>query len=138
MASTIPIVNYLRLDGGEPQLVSTDCQTCGARYLGTRIACAKCGGRKFAEHVLANAGTIGSFTIIHRAPRGVATPFVSALVDLTDGFTIKANIIDCPADPEHVRLGLRVQLRTFELASDDEGTTAIGFGFAPASSGETA
>jgi uncharacterized OB-fold protein len=138
VAATIPIVNYLRLGDTGPRLLSTDCTTCGARYLGTRIACARCGGREFGERPLADTGTIGSFTIIHRAPRGVVTPFVSALVDLADGFTIKANIIDCPADPEHVRLGLAVRLRTFELGTDDDGTTAIAFGFAPVTSEESA
>ena len=133
MVSTVPIVNYLRLDEGGARLVSTDCDACEARYLGTRIACARCGARAFSENPLADEGTVGSFTIIHRAPKGVTVPYVSALVDLKDGFTIKTNIIDCPPDPEHVVLGMHVGLATYELGTDDQGTTAVGFGFTPTS-----
>ena len=38
-----------------------------------------------------------------------------------------------PADPEHVTLGMKVQLGTYSLGTDDNGTEAIGFGFKPLS-----
>lgn len=131
MQGAVPIVNYLSLDGPEPYLLSTDCSSCGATYLGSRIACSRCSSRSFVERPLPRKGRVGSFSIVHRAAPPVVTPFVSALVDLSDGTTVKANIIDCPPDPEHVRLGMATVLRTYEVGRDSEGTVAVAFGFAP-------
>lgn len=127
----IPIVSYLILDPGGPHLEVTSCATCSAGYLGSRIACARCGGRSFDQRDAATTGTVASFTIVHRAAPGVPAPFVSALVRLDDGTMVKGNIVLCPPDPDHVWLGMPVSLRTFNAGSDDEGNHAIAFGFAP-------
>ncbi len=131
MHAAVPIVNYLKLDGDEAYLLATDCSSCGASYLGTRIACSRCSSRTFVERRLPQDGTVGSFSIVHRASAPVVTPFVSALVDLSDGTTVKANIIDCPPDADHVRLGMSTTLRIYEVGRDSEGTVAMAFGFAP-------
>ncbi|MEV0544507.1 Zn-ribbon domain-containing OB-fold protein [Nocardia salmonicida] len=132
MPNEVPIVNYLVLDNGEPHLRATECAACGARYLGTRLACAKCSSRTFVDRELPKTGRIGSFSIIHRAAPGVTTPFASAIVNLTDGTAVKTNIVDCPPDPEHIELGMAVVLRTYEAGRDSAGTAAVAFGFAPA------
>jgi uncharacterized OB-fold protein len=125
------VVNNLRLDGDGPRLVATVCEACEARYLGNRMACARCGGTAFTEREAATRGTVGSFTILHRGPASVPRPFVSALVDLEDGLTVKANLIGCRPDPAEVRLNMPVELRTFEAGTDGDGVTAIAFAFAP-------
>jgi uncharacterized OB-fold protein len=127
----IPIVNYLELGGAAPHLVATECDACAARYLGNRVACARCGHRAFSRRALPNTGTVGSFTIIHRAAAGVRTPFVSALVDLDDGTCVKANLIDCAPDLTGVALNMKVELHTFDAGVDDNGVVAVAFGFAP-------
>jgi uncharacterized OB-fold protein len=127
----VPIVNYLMLDDGAPHLVAQECTSCGARYLANRLACARCGKREFSPRTLPTTGEVGSFTIIHRAAPGVPTPYVSALVDLDDGTTVKSNVVGCPADDNAVRLHMRVRLTTFIAGTDDDGTTAIAFGFEP-------
>ncbi|WP_040490993.1 Zn-ribbon domain-containing OB-fold protein [Ilumatobacter nonamiensis] len=130
MATHIPIVNYLDLDD-PAHLVATTCDECGAKFFGERLACARCGGRGFHHERSARTGTVGSFSIIHRAPAGVEAPYVSAIVDLDDGAVVKANIVGCPADPESVRLGMTVELTTYEVGTDDDGTAAVAFGFVP-------
>ena len=127
----IPIVNYLRLDGGAPQLVATVCEQCQASYFGDRIACSQCGGRKFSEKKVADEGSIRAFTIIHRGPPTVKTPYVSAVVLLDDGVAVKAQVMGCPPDPEHVHLGMRTRLTTFVAGTDVHGTKAIAFGYTP-------
>jgi uncharacterized protein len=128
---SVPVVNYLVLNGGAPHLVAQECASCGARYLANRPACAHCGKREFSPRRLPTTGEVGSFTIIHRAAPGVPTPYVSALVDLDDGTTVKSNVVGCPADDNAVRLHMRVRLTTFIAGTDDDGTTAIAFGFEP-------
>jgi uncharacterized OB-fold protein len=57
---------------------------------------------------------------------------VSAIVDLDGGGSVKSNVVNVPADPDHIRLGMKVKLTTFPVGTDDEGTEAIAFGFEPA------
>ena len=73
-----------------------------------------------------------SFTIVHRSVPGVPVPYVSALVDLDGGGTVKANLSNIPPDPEHVKLGMAVRMTTFVAGTDDDGTEAIAFAFEPA------
>jgi uncharacterized OB-fold protein len=131
MSKQVPIVDFLVLDNGSPHLVANACTNCGALFFGRHNACAKCGQRSFAEKALAQTGTLRSFTIVHRAAPGVPVPFVSSIVDLDEGGVVNANVINTPPDPDHVKLGMRVELTTFAVGSDSEGTEAIAFAFQP-------
>ncbi len=77
-------------------------------------------------------GEVISFSIVHRAAPNVPTPYVSAVVHLDGGGAVKANIVDAEPDPEHVKLGMRVKLKTFVAGTDGEGNEAVAFGFVPA------
>jgi uncharacterized protein len=132
MGKQIPMVGYLVLDDGEPHLVANQCTACGAQYFDRRNACANCGGDDFDRTALATTGVVRTFTIIHRAAPKVPTPYVSAVVDLDGGGSVKANIVDVEPDPAKITLGMPVRLTTFTAGTDDDGTEAIAFGFAPA------
>jgi uncharacterized OB-fold protein len=131
MANQIPLVQYLALDNGGPHLVANTCDACGARYFDRRNACARCGGRNLSSRPLAKTGKVTSFTIVQRAAPNVKVPFVSAVVELDDGASVLANIVDTEPDPDHIALGMRVALTTFVAGTDDNGTEAVAFGFAP-------
>ena len=131
MPGTIPLVDYLVLDDGDPHLVSNTCDGCGAHYFDRRNACAHCGGTSFTRTPLARTGVVASFTIVYRAAPGVPAPFVSAKIDLDGGGSVLANVVGVEPDPEHVVLGMPVTLTTYPVGTDDEGVEAIGFGFAP-------
>lgn len=128
---TIAISDALDISVDPPRLQARDCTGCHARYLDKRLACAKCFGRTFDVVHLPDHGTVRSFTIVHRAAKGVTTPFVSAVVQLSDGTFVKANVVGCPADPEHVRTGMPVHMQTFVAGTDATGTDAIAYAFTP-------
>ena len=128
MGRQIPIVDYLVLDDGDPHLMANVCSECGARYFDRRNACASCGGRDFTAKALPTDGFLRSFTIFGRSDK----PFVSGVVELSDGASVKANIVGIDPDPDQVELGMKVEMTTFPAGSDDEGTEAICFGFVPA------
>ncbi|ODU07650.1 MAG: hypothetical protein ABS81_00720 [Pseudonocardia sp. SCN 72-86] len=130
-ARQIPFVQYLDLGEEGPRLMAQECESCGARFFDRRLACARCSAREFRAVPVSRTGRIGSFTIVHRAAPGVPTPYVSAVVYLDDETAVKANIVGCPADPEHVSLGQRVELTTFPASTATDGTTAVAFGFTP-------
>jgi uncharacterized protein len=129
-ASQIPFVDYLVL-GDDPHLVANECTTCGARFFDRRNACAGCFSTDFKQVDVATEGELRSFTIVAFAAPGVDVPFVAGLVDC-DGTSVRGNIVNCPPDPEHVTLGMRVKLTTFPVGADTAGTEAINFGFEPA------
>jgi uncharacterized OB-fold protein len=128
----VPLVSYLALGNGGAHLVGKACDQCSAVYLSRRNACGRCGGRSFSTRPLVTTGKVTSFTIVNRAAPGVPVPFVSAVVALDDGVAVLANLVDVEADPEHVRLGMPVQLTTYVAGTDDDGVDAVAFGFAPA------
>jgi uncharacterized protein len=130
-STKLPIVDYLVLDDGEPHLVAHECATCGARYFDRRNACASCSSTSFKEVKVATDGQLRAFTIVAFAAPGIQVPFVAGVVDC-DGTSVRANVINCPPDPDHVSLGMKVRLATYSMGTDDTGTEAIGFGFEPA------
>jgi uncharacterized OB-fold protein len=132
MGKQIPIVDYLVLDDGPPHLAAWEAADTGALYFDRRNADAKGGGTKFRRRSLGTSGVVRSFTIVHRTVPGIPAPYVSALVDLDGGGSVKANLTNVPPDPEHVRLGMPVRMTTFVAGTDDDGTEAIAFAFEPA------
>ena len=129
MAQQVPLVDYLVL-GDEPHLAANECTSCGARFFDRRNACASCFGTDFRKVDVATTGEVKAFTIVSFAAPGVPVPFVAGVVDC-DGTSVRANIINTQPDPEHVSLGMKVQLATYEVGTDAAGTQAIGFGFEP-------
>jgi hypothetical protein len=45
---------------------------------------------------------------------------------------VRGNVIDCPPDPEHISLGMRVKLSTTSMGADAHGVEAINYAFVPA------
>ena len=131
MGKQIPIVDYLALDDGPPHLVAWEAVDSGALYFDRRNADAKSGGTAFKRRKLATSGKLRSFTIVHRTVPGVPAPYVSALVDLDGGGSVKGNLVNIPPDPEHVKLGMPVRMTTFVAGTDDDGTDAVAFAFEP-------
>ena len=129
LSDQITLVDYLEL-GDDPHLVANECRACGARFFDRRNACASCGKTEFHRVRVASGGEVRAFTIVSFAAPGVPVPFVAALVDC-DGTSVRANLINVEADPDHVSLGMKVRLATYSLGKDSNGTEAIGFGFEP-------
>ncbi len=129
-ASRVPLVSYLRLEP-TPHLVANECTSCGARFFDRRNACAACFATEFRTVDIPTEGELVSFTIVTFAAPGVPVPFVAGVVKC--GTTsVRGNIVNIAADPEHVKLGMRVRLTTTSLGTDDNGAEGIGFGFEPA------
>jgi len=131
MAQQVPLVDYLVL-GEDPHLVANECTSCGARFFDRRNACASCFGTDFRKADVPTEGELKAFTIVSFAAPGIPVPFVAGVVDC-GGTSVRANVINCDADPEHVELGMKVKLATYVMGTDSAGTEAIGFGFEPLS-----
>jgi uncharacterized OB-fold protein len=131
MGKQVPLVEYLALEP-QPHLTANECTACGARYFDRRNACASCENDEFKKVDIATQGEVKAFTIVSMAAPGVPVPFVSAIIDC-DGTSVRGNLIDVEPDDQHVSLGMKVELATTSVGTDDEGTEAVGFGFRPIS-----
>lgn len=124
----IPVAEYLVL-GERPYLAGFRCRECGATYLLRRSACSRCGEAEFGDREdLGDSGVVTAATVVHRAPPGVATPFVSGVVALDGGGFVRTNLIGTVDDPV-AAIGRRAVMRTRSIATDSRGTAAIGYEF---------
>jgi uncharacterized OB-fold protein len=134
----LPVVSFLKIpDEGEPWLEGQRCQACGALFLGERAACAKCGARgRFEAKRLSNRGVLHVYSIVHRSFPGIETPYVSAVVDLEGGGTVKGNLIHVEPTPEKVKMGMPVEV-LFRVApqKDREGNEYLAYYFQPRTRG---
>jgi uncharacterized protein len=130
-----PILPIFKLQP-KPHLVGSKC-SCGAIFLDTkRLACSKCGATgPFQQVDLSTKGKVYVFSVIHQSFPGIKTPYVTAVVDLPEGVSVKSNLID--VDPEDLQknpqkaFGMPVELVATQVATDRQGNAVMAFQFKP-------
>lgn len=134
----LPAVDYLKLpDDGDPYLEGQKCGKCGAIFLGARTTCSKCGARDAMEAVtLSNEGKLYSYSIVHRSFPGIEVPYISAIVDLEGGGTVKGNLINIEPDPDKIEFDMPIEVVYKDALGrkDKEGNSYISYFFQPRTS----
>ena len=133
----LPVVEYLKLpEDGDPYLEGHKCGECNSIFLGEREVCSNCTARGKIEPVkLSNKGKLYSYSITFRSFPGIDVPYISAIVDLEGGGTVKGNLIDCEPDPEKIEFDMPVEV-VFDDAlvrKDAEGNSYVSYFFKPIS-----
>jgi uncharacterized OB-fold protein len=132
----LPVVPFLKIpDQGDPYLEGHKCKDCGTIVLTPRRGCPSCGGRDGFEAVkLSNRGTLHVYSIVHRSFPGIETPYISAVVDLEGGGTVKGNLVKIEPDPAKVKMGMPVEV-IYEVAprKDRDGNEYLTYYFRPRS-----
>ena len=122
-----PATSYTRVgDDGSAWLEGSKCRACGARFVGARENCARCGVRGFMErYSLSEYGRLYNYTIVYRSYPGISVPFVSAVVDLDDGTSVKGNLLEVEPTADALAFGMPVKMvfRGAETANAD----ALGY-----------
>ena len=135
-AGLLPVVPFLKIpDEGDPYLAGSRCPSCDTTFLGERTNCAKCGSREGLEaKTLSNSGELYVFSIVCRSFPGIDVPYVSAIVDLDGGGTIKGNLINIDPEPEKIKMGMPVEV-VYQKAprKDAEGNEYLAYYFQPKS-----
>jgi hypothetical protein len=131
------VAPFLKIpDDGEPYLEGCACKRCNAIFLGPRAVCSKCGARDQMEtRRLSNAGTLYAYSIVHRSFPGVAVPYVSAIVDLEGGGSVKGNLINVEPDPKQLPFGMPIEVVYKDALGrkDNEGNAYLSYFFQPRS-----
>ncbi len=128
-------IDYLKIpDDGSPYLEGYVCGNCEAVFLGKRTTCSRCGTRdSMHTKVLANTGTLYAFSVVYRSYPGIEVPYISAIVDLDGGGTVKGNLIGVEPDPQNIKFGMPVQLVFADALGrkDQNGNLYLAYFFQP-------
>ena len=115
-------------------LSALQCNKCGSIFLDKRTVCANCFAiNQFKEIKLSNTGTLYSYSIVHRSFPGIEVPYISAIVDLDGGGTVKGNLINIDPDPIKISFSMKVKT-VFKDAlgrKDQDGNNYISYFFEP-------
>jgi uncharacterized OB-fold protein len=122
LMGALAVTPFLKIpEQGDPYLEGHRCKSCGAIFLGARNVCSKCGTRDQMEATrLSNRGELYVYSIVHRSFPGIKTPYISAVVDLEGGGTVKGNLVNIDPDPEKVRMGMPVEV-IYQIAPSKDG-----------------
>ena len=130
----LPVVPFLKIpDKGDPYLEGARCKKCSAVFLGSREICSSCGARGQVEPIrLANRGQLYVYSIVHRSFPGIEVPYVSAIVDLEGGGSLKGNLIGIDPEPAKIKMGMPVEV-VYKKAprKDAEGNEYLTYYFQP-------
>ena len=113
------------------------CGDCDAVVTVATMACRRCASRRPPEAFrAAENGTLFSWSVIYRSYPGIEVPFVSAIVDLADGLSLKGTLRDVA--PESLVAGMPVTLVLNNAggALDAQGAPYVGFHFVPERPGQ--
>lgn len=120
-------------EGGDPYLEGWRCQECKEVFLADRRACPKCfavGALK--PEKLAGSGKLYNYTIVHRSFPGVEVPFISAIVDLDGGGTVKGNLLGVEPKVENIAFDMPVDVVFRDAGrTDKKGDRYLAYFFVP-------
>lgn len=131
----LPAVGYLKIpEVGAPYLEGFRCGACAAVFLEKSRVCAACGARETpAPYRLADSGKLYNFTVVHRNFPGVPVPFISAIVDLEGGGTLRGNLVDVVPAPEAIEFDMPVKVVYRDAGREDrDGNSYLAYVFIPA------
>ncbi len=114
---------------GRPYIEAFRCPDCGAVVTEQTMACRACATRTPPEPFRAKeTAKLHTWSVVHRSYPGIEVPFVSAIVDLDGGPTLKGTV---RVAPEALREGLPLRLVYDDAggAKDKDGAPYIGFHF---------
>jgi len=115
---------------GEPRLLGSVCDACGAVCFPATRRCPSCFANRTRQALLPEAGVLDSFTIVRQGPPGWrgAVPYVIARVVLRDGPAVLSQLVDA----DTIRSGMALRLDLRRLYCDEQGREVIAPVFVPA------
>lgn len=96
----------------EGRLLIRRCQACGRAHHYPREFCPHCWSGDVVWEPACGRATLYTWSVVHRndlPPFGQRTPYVAAVVDLTEGPRMMTELVDCP-DPGLLRAGMELEV----------------------------
>jgi uncharacterized OB-fold protein len=112
---------------GKFHLLGMTCRNCGTKAFPAREICSGCGRDDgLSEAELSSEGTLYTFSEVHVAPKGFATPYVIGYVDLADGVRVLGQVDGTAAD---LCIGQNVSMHAGTIRKKADGTDVISYRF---------
>lgn len=117
---------------GQPWIEAFRCEACGAVTDSRTMACRACASRiPPSPFRVGQSGKLWSWSVVHRSYPGIAVPFVSVIVDMDDGLTLKGTLRDVASAGLLPGLPVRLEFDDAGGAHNNEGAPYVGFHFVP-------
>lgn len=76
-------------------LVRPVCSDCGRNFFTPQVACPRCLSENWSYRPSNGRGSVYSVTVVHKAPSPeFEVPYLLAVVDLDEGWSMLANLLD--------------------------------------------
>lgn len=104
------------------------CEKCNDIHFFKPIVCKKCKSKEFSIERLPEEGVVVSYTVVRSSPHPFQdnTPYIVALVRLSNGKLILTQLTDI--EPDEISEGMKVEV-TFRRAREDSDDKIIAYGF---------
>jgi uncharacterized OB-fold protein len=120
-----------------PQLIGSQCGTCGATVFPVQTHCPKCSKADMSDLPLPRRGTLVAWTTQGFAPGAPYVgptgkdfvPFGVGLVQLEDLIRVEGRLTE--NDPAKLQFGMDVELTMIPFATDSDGNEVVTFAFKP-------
>ncbi|MEL9929688.1 MAG: Zn-ribbon domain-containing OB-fold protein, partial [Sulfolobales archaeon] len=99
------------------------CKSCGKAFYPPRARCVYCGSQDVEYRYSSGRGVVKEYTILYQTPSGFGdlSPLIIGLVELEEGFSMLAQIVD--VEPDKITPGMRVEAVLRRLVVD--GSTGL-------------
>lgn len=78
------------------RLVAPRCKSCDRYFFAPEVACKHCFSTDWTYVEVSGRGSLYSYTTVYRAPEiGMAVPYVLGVIDLEEGFSMFAHVVEC-------------------------------------------
>jgi uncharacterized OB-fold protein len=125
--------NIAVAENGDAWVRAFRCTACGTAAEVPTIACRKCHARGTMEEFRAGeSGKLVTWSIVHRSFPGIEVPFVSAIVRLDDGISIKGNLKGVADEDLRAGMPVRLVMDNAGGAKDKDGNEYVAYHFTAA------
>ena len=127
------IPRHWRLKHQRYSLVGEVCPHCEAKIFPPRDVCPECGREAKESFAFSGKGEVYSFTTIYEPPSGyeAGAPYTVALVKLTEGPMITAQLTDLGDTPVEIGMPVEMVTRKMRNDGDERGMIVYGYKFRP-------
>src|SRR3954447_3138512 len=124
--------------GDDPQLIGSQCGSCGIMTFPAQDSCPRCASTEMAEHLLSRRGGLWAWTTQdfpppsppYTGPSGEDfVPFGVGFVELPGEVKVETRLTVC--DPAALRIGMEMELVVVPFHTDDDGNEVVTFAFQP-------
>jgi len=140
MPTQVPITDGLfTWPSDAPRLLASRCTRCGNHMFPVQQSCSRCSGASTETVELGRRGTLWTWTVQSYPPKAppfagnvdpaTFEPYGVGYVDIDGQLLVESRLT--VSDPEHLNIGMELELVVDPLFVNDDGDEVVTFAFGP-------